>query len=203
MSFYRPYVTENQQTLLATIFSSPTNDFIVGPYDFSKEKFRKSLHPIPNDLNLLIIFNLPDEINVSIGNVHVYGTKFDYYNPLLINSQILNKIEFYDKTTRQSIHEFTCYCMTSKSLRMILEEISSTIIYYPPDFCIDYKNGSAFRAQKGRQFCDIILRTPHSPVNSQRFQDLFIQALHANIRRGEPGEAFNEVSDQPVNGQEF
>jgi hypothetical protein len=114
-----------------------------------------------------MLFNLPDEIDVSVDNINISGSKFDYYNPLLLNARILEKVKFYNKATRQIVDEFSCFCLTSKSLHGLFDQILNTSIYYPSEFCIDYKTVTATRIAKGKQFCDIVTQISHprSPPN--------------------------------------
>lgn len=150
MSFFRPIITDNKQAFLTTSLNALFDDFVIGPYDFNKENILKC----PSEF--LLLFNFPDEIDVFIDNINLPGSRFDYYNPLLMNNRIFEKIKFYNKSTCQIIDEFSCSCLVSKSLQSIFHQVLDIPIYYPPECCIDYKSLTATRIVKGIQFCNLI-----------------------------------------------
>lgn len=159
MSFFRPIITESSQEFHTAAFNGINNDFIVGPYDFSKENFKKIRHPIVNNLDALILFDIPAEIIVSIDGTAIPGNFFDYFNPLLINSRILEKINFVNKDTLGEINIFKCNNLTSKMVNPLINNIINNLIYYPPGFSVDYKTITAYRSSQGKQICDFLSKS--------------------------------------------
>lgn len=164
MSFFRPTITESSQDFLVAAFNAVNNDFVVGPYDFSKSNFVNARHPIVNNLDALILFDLPAEVIVYIDSTAIPGTSFDYYNPLLVNTRILERIQFVNRDTLKVVEAFQCNNLTSKTLNNCIASAMNTLIYYPPGFSVDYKNMTAIRSAKGRQISDFMSKAHQPPV---------------------------------------
>lgn len=158
MSFFKPIIIENMQESLANTSNQINNDFIITPYDF----FKQNLINLVNPLVTLMIFDLPTEIIISFDGITIPGKCFDYFNPLLINSLILDKISFINRNTLQCIDSFKCKILNSKIIDSLIKTILNTSIYYPPQFIIDYKNLTVSRSFKGKQICDFFSKSDMS-----------------------------------------
>lgn len=182
MTFFRPTITKTSQAYATAALNAINSEFVIGPYDFSKSNFTNSQYCTINNLDAVILFDLPSEITVYINDISIPGTIFDYYNPLLLNARILERIEFVNQQTSEILQNFKCYNLTSKILNSYLTNIMNTIIYYPPGFTIDYKNIIAQRSVSGRQICDFM-----SKIGKPLSQGLpFPAAIPVPLRRSFP-----------------
>jgi hypothetical protein len=164
MSFFHPNFTNTVEDFIAAAFNATNNEFIVGPCEFSKTNFINTRNPIINNLDALILFDLPLEITVYIDGTGIPGGIFDYYNPLILNSRILSKIEFVKRDSFELVDNIKCNNLTSKNLNRCISDIMNTLIYYPSGFSVDYKNISANRSVRGRPICDFLSKVGQNQV---------------------------------------
>lgn len=148
ISFFNPIIIENSQDFHTIILNTINDDIIIGPYEFSRKNFINT--------DILALFNIPVEIIVYIGEIAIPSNCFDYFNPLLINSQILEKIKFINKNNSTITDNFKCNILSSKILYSLIHNIMDVSIYYPPGFNVDYKNMTASRSSNGKQICDFL-----------------------------------------------
>lgn len=202
MSFYSPVIVSTTHEFTATAKNAINNEFIVGPFSFSRrEKYT----------GISVIFDLPSNLTVCINGTTIPSLTFDYCNPLLIDQRILEKIEFYQHDTNQRVDNFECMSMASKIFASTLNKIVNSSIYYPPNFIINYKNMELVRSGSAKQICDIISQNmiiTRPPVNQVPIireigpADLF-NAFLAGFEVEVEREEDEEDPDEPYDGQEL
>lgn len=203
MSFFSPIITDNLQDFNEAIKNAVSNDFIVGPCNFIK-----------GNHEILLLFDLPPEILVYINETLLPSTIFDYFNPLLINTELINKINFIDKKTLNQVESFKCNNLFIKSLHLKLDNL----IYYPPGYIIDYNNMTAFRSSGGNQFCDIFTKPiyispfgrnelPYNfiPPRPSNFEGVFSQLFSSLLNPTLPQDSLLDdlIDNEPYDGQTF
>jgi hypothetical protein len=151
MALFNPIIFEDYQEFHTASSNSNNNDFFVGPYEFSTKNFKKPK-------NSVLLFDLPVEIIVSFDSVTISGSCFDYFNPLLVNANILKKIKFINKNDSSVVNSFNCNILTSKILGSLNDIILNSLVFYPPAHSIEYKSVNASRSGYGKQICDILLK---------------------------------------------
>ena len=152
MSFLHPIISEN----------SEEGDFVISTYILSINTF-------PKDTDKLI-FDLPTEIIVLVDEISIPGTTFDYFNPLLVNTDVLKKISFANRNTLSTVQTFECKSLTCKTLKNLTDIVTKISIQYPPEFVIEYKNMKAYRSPHGAQICSILNSQISQPVSVPRLQ---------------------------------
>ena len=200
MSFFSPIITDNLEDFHEAIKNAVSNDFIVGPCDFIK-----------GNHGILLLFDIPTEILVYINETIIPSTIFDYFNPLLINTESIKKISFIDTETLNTVETFKCSNLYTKSLRFRINDL----IYYPPGYIIDYNNMTAFRSSGGKQFYDIFTKPiPGLPYNffppeSSNLEGIFTQLFNSllNPTLSQDSLLDDTLSDlmnnEPYDGQTF
>jgi hypothetical protein len=123
------------------------NTFYITPYDFSKD----------NVEDTIFIFDLPKNIIVYICETSIPADSFDYFNPLIVNSDIINKVNFVNRNTVEMVDNFKCSILDSKVIDSSIDYIFNNLIYYPPGFLINYNNMTIFRGTNGLQICNILM----------------------------------------------
>jgi hypothetical protein len=137
---------------------------------------------------MLIIYNIPASITVYFGEVAIPGNTFDYFNPLFLNSHILERINFVNRKTSNIAKTFKCNALTSKSICPFINVIMEDEIYYPPGFIIDYTNMNAYRTSrnKQKQICDYLSVSlpqfvPPNPIMEYEIPvEIFLSMLFTN-----------------------
>jgi len=197
MSFFSPIITDNLEDFHEAIKNAVSNDFIVGPCDFIK-----------GNHEILLLFDIPTEILVYINETIIPSTIFDYFNPLLINTESIKKISFIDTKTLNTVESFKCSNLYTKSLHFKLNDL----IYYPPGYIIDYNNMTAFRSSGGKQFYDVFTKPiPYNFIRPQPsnlegiFTQLFNSLLNPTLSQDSllDDTLFDLMNNEPYDGQTF
>lgn len=151
MSFYKPIIAATTEEFL--ILSKTSDNFIVGPLTFSKNKLQEVFE---SNTDYIIMFDFPQDLIVVIDGISVVGKIFDYYNPLILFRQRINQINFYN-IANKNVEHFNCLIMNSKKLHFVcLQLINKNYIHYPPDLYINYSKFIVGRGFKGSQFGDLV-----------------------------------------------
>lgn len=219
MSYYCPIITHEHDSFKLYV-STSINEYIVGPYHFSRDNFN-----IKDEPDFLMLFDLPEDIVVLFNETPIPSSSFDYFNPLILNNRIIKKVEFYKINSTKPITTFECSCLIPGSPKSIINDIMHTVVSYPGGFTIDYKSITAHRSPYEKQICDILTATPRvippilRPTQVSRTSIITnpSQALlqlmgiyygsdspdHSNSHEDIEESTFNQSSAEPENGQLF
>ncbi len=118
------------------------------------------------DRSPILIFNLPETIQISISGIYLLASAFDYLNPLFITSRDKEKVRFYDTVKKEFVDTFPCFTVQSALLKDFYESLSKQSIYYCTcGQIISYDSYKIYPALEGTSMYDILskLRTGTRP----------------------------------------
>lgn len=197
-------------------------EYLTHASDLSTDKFYVEEFTYPNDCNLdlSLIFDLPSDIQVRIDSVDFPGDTFDYFNPLILSSEIHQSIKFHSGT--EIVKNFICSRIIlpvriETLLGRLLKQKEGVTFAYSPEIGIKYPHMSiVHKDTKHRQICDFLRgRRPYASGISNLLNDnanLLLQNIgHAmfGVRPPTGSDDINQLitnlfnTQLPRDGQEF
>ena len=132
--------------------NSSSKEWLVGPYHLVLPSPSKSIHPSSssepvswseskesnpsNELAGLFLFDFPPHVQVSLNDVSIPMSCFDYLNPFIMTPAIRSQLEIFDSTTGRAVFELDCACLYHESFP--IAEIIEEPFFYPPVYLINY-----------------------------------------------------------------
>lgn len=98
----------------------------------------------------MAIFDFDEDVIIMIGNKPINSSIFDYFNPLLISTDLIGTIQFYSPNSCQPLSELDC--MELLGITSKIQSAVKSSVGYPNMIVIDYLSKRVIVGEKARSF---------------------------------------------------
>lgn len=121
----------------------------------------------------LLVFDLPSELIVCLGDIEIPSRVFDYFNPLIVSPD--HQPLFYQPGETVPLNSFSCQRLVVARPGAIEKFLESTI-HYPPNYDVDYQTMTVTRNLRASQLCQLLTEIEAEPRH-------YLPSLHTSMAR--------------------